>query len=801
MDAGVNQDKEDNREKAPPQEELLDRYRYLASILENMLDPVIVANPDGTIRTVNPATLKLLGYTEKEIIGRPVGAIFAGDFFSGAGLARLVCEGTARNVNVTLRTKSGERIPVIFNGSAIREKDGRLTAVVGVARDMREQLRAEEALKRRATQLQALSEVGQEIASLLELDPLLDRIVNLIHAAFGYPYVTLLLVDPITNELMFKAGAGYELEPAKAARLKVGGEGICGWVAGSGKPLLANDVSQEPRYYPLKVPSNTQAELGVPIKVRGQVIGVLDAQSPQLGAFDEEDLLTLQALADQVGVAIENARVYQQLQEAVARTTRLYELSVGLGERRGLKETLNLVVQKVLAATGAHSAMINLMDEEGNLKFRTGLGSNGEPLEDEPLPRPVGTTASICRTGQPLVVSGVGKEGALIHPSLQKRGIKAFIGLPLKTEGRSIGALFIRYKQPHQFREDEVRALSLFASQAAVTIENARLFEETERLRTFNESIVNGVAEAILIENAEGILTFVNPAAEELTGYTRDELIGHHWRLLIPEEQIEKVQKETEKRPHGIKSRYETTLLSKEGKRVPVIVSARPLFTAGKFVGVLSALIDITERVRAEEALRNRFVKLAETVAQIFTLRDPYVGTHQRRTAKLARMVGERMGLEEERLEALYIGSLLHDIGKVAIPEGILRKPGKLTPEEWDLVRTHPQRGYEILKDTDLPRSVAEMALHHHERLDGSGYPNGLKGDELSLEVRILAVCNVVDAMSAPRPWRPARTKQEIIEELKNGAGVKYDPDVVEVLLEMIEDGELVLADKTPHEQ
>ncbi len=969
MNEGTKRHKETTQLRPPFGEELLDSYRYLASILESMLDPVIVANPDGTIRTVNPATLELLGYTEKEILGKPVGKIFEEDFFRGTGLARLVYEGVARDIAVTLRAKSGERIPVVFNGSVIREKDGRLIAVVIVARDMRERLRAEEALERRATQLQALSEVGREITSLLDLDPLLDRIVNLIHETFGYPYVTLLLVDPATEKLVFKAGAGYELGPAKAAHLRVGREGVCGWVAGSGEPLLVNDVSQEPRYYPLKVPGDTRAELGVPIKVKGQVVGVVDVQSPELGVFDEDDLFLLQTLADQVGTAIENARLYRQLQEAVVRITRLYELSTELGEGLGLEETLNVVIQKVLAATGAHSAMINLLDKEGNLKFRVGMGVDGKRLEGEPLPRPGGTTDSICRTGKPLIVSGLGKEDSLIHPSLRKRGIKAFIGLPLKTKERSIGALFVRYETPRSFSEDEVRVLSLFASraavaienaqlytgrerritelaalnqigqtlsstlefnalleliyrqvnrvmdaknllialyneekdevsfplyyeagkliegasrrgraglteciihtkkpllfsnisaeenkeklkqlgvtelfgkpakswlgvpmivgdrvigvigiqsyteegiydeghlellstvanQAAIAIENARLFGETEHLRSFNKSIVEGMDEAILIENAEGIITFVNPAAEKLTGYTREELIGLHWSFLIPEEQIEKVKKEAAKRPHGIKSRYEATLLRKDKVRIPVIVSARPLFEDSSFVGVLSALTDITERVRAEEELKKSLLRLRKALegtvhalAATAEMRDPYTAGHQRRVAELASAIAKEMGLPREQIEGIHMAGLIHDIGKISVPAEILSKPSKLNKMEMDLIKTHSQVGYDILKGIDFPWPIAEIVLQHHERLDRSGYPQGLKDDEILLEARILAVADVVEAMSSHRPYRPALGIDAALDEIKKGKGRLYDPNVVDACLAVFKKG------------
>ncbi|HBR10507.1 TPA: hypothetical protein DD712_04600 [Candidatus Acetothermia bacterium] len=205
----------------------------------------------------------------------------------------------------------------------------------------------------------------------------------------------------------------------------------------------------------------------------------------------------------------------------------------------------------------------------------------------------------------------------------------------------------------------------------------------------------------------------------------------------------------------------ENRVLTKDGRELLVVWHGRPIFTKeGEFDFFLGLGIDITERKQAEAALKLSFLNLAETVSRVFTLRDPFIAEHRQTTATLARAVGEKMGLAAERLEALYIGSLLHDIGKISIPEMILRKPGKLTEEEWGLVRTHPQHGYAVLKDADLAWPVAELALHHHERLDGSGYPDGLKGDELILEVRILAVCNVVDAMSALRPHRPARTQQ-----------------------------------------
>jgi len=242
---------------------------------------------------------------------------------------------------------------------------------------------------------------------------------------------------------------------------------------------------------------------------------------------------------------------------------------------------------------------------------------------------------------------------------------------------------------------------------------------------------------------------------------------------------------------------HDTQVADKDGKIIDFHGTANVALRdkGGKPSAVIEMWRDITEQKKAEEQLERSFIDLAETVSCAMGSRDPYTAAHQRRVAYIASLVGGKMGLDSGRLQGLYIGGLLHDMGKISTPESILTKPGKLTQEEWSLIRAHAKQGYDILKDADLPWPVAEMALHHHERLDGSGYPDGLSGDELSLECRILAVCDVVEAMSSFRPYRPARSRAEVLKEIREGRGTKYDADVVDVMLEMIESGEFQLSE------
>jgi PAS domain S-box-containing protein len=233
---------------------------------------------------------------------------------------------------------------------------------------------------------------------------------------------------------------------------------------------------------------------------------------------------------------------------------------------------------------------------------------------------------------------------------------------------------------------------------------------------------------------------------------------------------------------------YET----REKGTIEIQVTATPIETPEgiSFGGYLVQIQDITKLRESEKKLRQSFIELAETTSRVLGVRDPYTQKHELRVGELAREVGERMGLSEEKLLGLYIGGVLHDIGKIAIPETILTKPGELKDVEWEMIKSHPKVGYnQILEDTDFPWPVAEMTLHHHERLDGSGYPDGLEGDQLTTEVRILGAVDVVEAMSTRRPYREARSKARTLNVIKEGKGEEFDPEVVEVLIKVIEEG------------
>lgn len=191
-----------------------------------------------------------------------------------------------------------------------------------------------------------------------------------------------------------------------------------------------------------------------------------------------------------------------------------------------------------------------------------------------------------------------------------------------------------------------------------------------------------------------------------------------------------------------------------------------------------------------ESEARSRALTAAvvETISKMIEYRDPYTTGHERRVGDLAAAIGAQLGYRDEKLNGLRMGGYLHDVGKIAVPSEILTKPGRLTPTEYLLIQAHAQVGHDILSGIDFPWPVAEMALQHHERLDGTGYPRGLAGEQILPEARILAVADVVEAMVSHRPYRPSVGLEKAMDEIEDGRGTRYEATVVDACRRVVLD-------------
>jgi putative two-component system response regulator len=196
----------------------------------------------------------------------------------------------------------------------------------------------------------------------------------------------------------------------------------------------------------------------------------------------------------------------------------------------------------------------------------------------------------------------------------------------------------------------------------------------------------------------------------------------------------------------------------------------------------LSEMVDeqTAQLVESEKKLKKNLLDSVAVLAAIVEMRDPYTAGHQRRVAEIAVAIANIMQLTQMQIEGIHLAGVVHDIGKIQVPAEILVKPGSLSDLEYMLIKAHSQNGYDLLKTVDYPWPIAQIVLQHHERLDGSGYPQGLKGDEILLEARIITVADVVESMTSHRPYRPSLGLDAALEEIERNRGVLYDPLVVD---------------------
>ena len=337
------------------------------------------------------------------------------------------------------------------------------------------------------------------------------------------------------------------------------------------------------------------------------------------------------------------------------------------------------------------------------------------------------------------------------------------------------------------------------------TIEMAAYKFETEAKLVMSErwlsTTLRSLGEAVVTTDADGAVQFLNPVAESLLGCSLEQAQGLNLRDIFREER---------QCPAGVTGQTDScssVLYTPQGRNLPIEKNVSPIIDdRGMNIGNVLVFRDISDRLRNEEAvheyvsnLRRTLEATVEALAVTSEKRDPYTAGHQQRVSALACAIARQLGMDEERLEGLRVGGLLHDLGKIYIPAEILAKPALLTTIEFGLIKTHSEVGYEILKNIPFPWPVAEMVLQHHERLNGSGYPSGLSNGQLMLEAKILSVADVVEAMSSHRPYRAALGLERALGEIRKNRGKLYDEEIVDACVHLFESNAFSFELETRH--
>jgi diguanylate cyclase (GGDEF)-like protein len=521
---------------------------------------------------------------------------------------------------------------------------------------------------------------------------------------------------------------------------------------------------------------------------------------------------------------------------SIAHLKMLQSLSGKLNRSNDVKEIGEGIVAELRSLIDYHNCRVFVRngDELVPVAFLGEFSSSQISLSLDVLRIQVGTgiTGRCAELGEAIVVD----DAANCEFGRQLEGTdpieESLLAVPLRYGTRVVGVIVVSKLGLSQFDEDEVRLLEVLAGHAAVAVENARLYESARREAESATALLEFGRELATVVELDEIVERVTSLSAEILGssftsfwFERDGMLrllaehGHtaEWSARLRDYSFPADALPVDREPY-ISDPADYDALVEEAPAQGGSYAVAP-FTVDGRAGCIVAVVDSPEFGERElrllgglahqaklaianassyEGLERTFVSTVEALANALEANDEYTSTHARWISDLALKVGQELGLDERTLKRLELGALLHDIGKIGIPSDVLSKPGRLTAQERKVVQTHPELGERIIAPIDRLQAVRPIVRHCHERWDGRGYPDGVGGDEIPLESRIIFVCDAYHAMTTDRPYRHRLSHREALRRLAEAAGTQFDPQVVDVALRVLEQHRHEIAPPAP---
>jgi HD-GYP domain-containing protein (c-di-GMP phosphodiesterase class II)/putative methionine-R-sulfoxide reductase with GAF domain len=695
--------------------------------------------------------------------------------------------------------------------------------------------------QRRGDEFAALYEISTRLSRERGLQSILSLIVDSIIQTMSVPSAFIYLYDEKRGvlDLSISKGKGY----AQNLSIKLS-EGLAGRVAATQKPLLVKNYRKWKHRVKLLDGITYSSVLEVPMLFGGTLIGVLGVAEIKNEArvFTEQDERLLSLFAAQAASAVYNANLFEAIQRSNQELNCLYRASDAL--IGAVSSNVDVMCQKIaqIVVSEFQQSNCSLWLLKGDSPSLQRMALAG-PASSEIFLKPLsvdgsGLISKAVRTGQIVNVPDVSADPDYLAGWSAAR---SELVLPLKSGENVIGALDLQSSEEFAFHEDEVRVLSRFAPRASLMLEHARLVSETEqRLQRLSVLHTVDIAIASSLDLQVTLKVFLEQVTSQLHVDAADILLlnpylqvlefaaGRGFRgtgirrvsLRIGEDAAGKAA--LDRMLVGISRIGAAPVRISHSERIEgegfVSVYAVPLIARGKIKGVMELyfrnqfvadmewqnFVETLARQAAVaiddahlfERLQQSYTELTvaydttiEGWARLLELRKFEPTGHTQHVSVMVVELARRLGVPDRELKHIYRGAILHDIGKLAIPEHILLKPGALTEEEVAIIRTHPVIARGLLKSIDYLRPAAVIPYAHHERWDGSGYPNGLIGEQIPFAARVFSVVDVWDALTRNQPYRPAWSEVEATSFVRSRAGSDFDPLVVDAFLALIQDG------------
>lgn len=789
----------------------------------------------GQCLDFNNKALIMLGYSREEM--RHLHILQISDALSGpeawATHVLQVLEQDGLLYETTFQHKEGPQFPVEVSARILGEAtQGMMVAIV---RDITDRKQAEEELKRRGDQFASLYELSRDLAAQWDLPRLLETVVDRAIALLSTPGGGLYLYDPEKNDLSVEVsrGAGFPT----GVRLKLG-EGLAGRVAQSHQPLLIEDyqVWEGRAHYYDHIP--IRAVMGVPMFYGGDLIGVLLVEhiGEYTKPFTEADVRLLSMVAGQVASAVHNARLFETLHRRLGEQDAVSRVSTALRTAQNLDEMLPLLLHETLAVIGTEAGGIVLHDPARGGLVPVVEHNWFKQVDHSPIRPGEGIAGRVFQTSEVYRIENY-KTDPLIRPSFGLPAPDDWGGmcLPIRTAQEPVGVLFIAVKLPRVLTESEEGLLTTLCEIAGNAIHRTRLHEQTQQnvhrlaaLHVIDLAITSSfdlrVSLNILLENVlslleadVAIISRLQPSLQQLeylagrglyTPLSSRMPLGDRYAhqaayerksISIPDLTADN----TFEIPRylageGIRAYHAVPLTAKgQVKGILQVFHRAPFQPETEWLNFLQTLggqaaiaLDNAELFaglqRSNMELTLAYEATIEGWSRALDLRDEETEGHTQRVTEMTLQLAKAIGVDSEELSHIRRGALLHDIGKMGVPDRILLKPGPLTPEEWQIMRRHPEYAYEMLAPIEYLHSALDIPYCHHEKWDGTGYPRGLAGEQIPLAARVFTVVDVWDALLSDRPYHDPWPEDQVRAYLCEQSGIYFDPQIVKVFLDML---------------
>lgn len=690
----------------------------------------------------------------------------------------------------------------------IYEPSGNTNALQEQIEALSRQLAAE---KYRTTQLILLNELSQQLEA--ELDPPVSAqlAVNTLERSINCSLVTLLMYEPENNEFVVLASAGRMTSLIPPGYRQDPNIGLLGRTTKIKKTHIVNDTRLESDFVRLEN-DNTLSMISVPILQHGHIKAVLEICSDKTHVFTSLDANIAEKVASELLRAWERSSYQQHITELIQAGISPNTLMM---DPQASVQEVAIIARKTLEA---QFVFVTLLDQQGNFSRTAFAGEapkllaslNANPQSD-PL------VQAALNAAKPFRVRDIRKYINSQKLEIDHSGLRSAMAIPIRIYRFSIGAILAFGKQESIFFSEKDESLAdLLSSQAGVSIESSWLYRDS-RSRDTSSSMLNQLSvDIIQTEELSDAAELIAQAAHKMTSsletgivlMTRDGHIeaeveidekGFHTRRAHPLEMIDQAIKSGQHiivpAENGSLACY--PLLTRERAYGALWMNilesgqnfAHIMMLANQAAIALERTVLLAESRQQAKQLEAAYEELEITYDRTLTAlmsaldaRDRETEGHSTRVSRLACLLGEEIGLNGQQLKALERGALLHDIGKIGISDTILHKPGRLTDDEWRLMRIHPDIGARIVEGIPFLQETLPVIRYHHERWNGSGYPVGLKERDIPIQARIFAVADVFDALTSNRTYRDKSTPEEAVQYLREQAGILFDPAIVEAM-------------------